>query len=147
MPQTSLTLGRAKIDRIEFSPLEIEELKGKLMSLTRATVIVRSTKRDEHGKIQYEEVPDSGIQLAATVKALEFAVGKPRQTLDVEDSRGRSPAAQDLRAILGKNPELVTSILGHMQETLRNSQALTVEAVEANPPRVQGESESPSSQR
>ena len=147
MPQTTLSSGLARVERIDFSEMEVADLKATLLRLTTATVRVRGRERTPQGGITYEDVPDNGIQLAATVKALEFAVGKPRQTMEVQDGRNRLPAAQDLRAILGKNPELVTAILGHMQETLKNSQALTVEAVEANSGKGQGESESPSHQR
>ena len=143
MPVSSLTLGKAKIDRLEFSPDEVEELKANLLRLTKATVIVRSPMRDENGKIKYVEVPDNGLQLAATVKALEFAVGKPRQMMEVTTTGGSGnlPQPQNLSKLLAGNPALVTSILTTLKTSLENAQAIPVQAVTAEnvnrPPELQ----------
>lgn len=147
MPTTTLTSATAKIDRLDFSASEIDTLKAKLLELTGATVIVRSTQRDANGKIQYIEVADTGIQLAATVKALEFAVGKPKQMIAVQTGPDAAGKPQDLRQILQKNPDLVRSILGHMQETLKNAQAVEVEEVKADKADQLGEIESSSPHR
>lgn len=148
MPVSSLTLGKAKIDRIEFSPEEIEGLKRKLLKLTEATVIVRSPVRNKDGKLDYVEVPDTGIQLAATVKALEFGVGKPRQMMEVTTSNGRAmPEGQSLAKLLAGNPDIASKIITALKDGLENAQAIPVQEVKRELPSLKPESESGSHQR
>lgn len=132
MPITTLRGAKAKVAALEmgFSQEEIDALKTQLLELTQATVIVRSPKRDEWGKVQYIEVPDNGLRLAAVVKAIEFGIGKARQFIDVQTSNGNhAPDGQNLAKLLAGNPELVVSILTTLQESLKSSEAIAVQAV------------------
>ena len=132
MPQSSITLGKAKVAALEFTQGEVDELKAKLLKLTEATVIVRSPKRDDNGKLQYIEVPDVGVQLAATVKALEFSVGKPKQMIEVQPGNGSGNAARgmrDLGALIAQNPDLAIKVIGALKDGVNLSQAIDVTPV------------------
>lgn len=148
MPITTLKAAGPRIDGLAFKPDEVDRLKAKLLALTEATVIVRSPVRDEQGRCKYVEVPDTGIQLAATVKALEFAVGKPRQMMEVTTNTGRAlPEPQNLTKLLAGNPDLVKSILTTLKESLENSQAVPVQALPSGTPPQLPESQSEGRQR
>ena len=131
MPVSSLSRGVAVVASLNFSPEERAELKANLLKLTKAKVIVRSTERAPGGGIQYVEVDDNGIQLAATVKALEWDVGKPRQMLEVQSgpSAHRAATARDLGLLLASDPELITKVLGALKDGLDQAQAIPVQAV------------------
>lgn len=147
MAITTLRAGQERIERLEFDDAETAHLKARLLELTSATVISRSPVRNSEGKLDYIEVPDNGIRLAATVKALEFKFGKPRQMIDVETNDGRGARAQDLGLLVMKNRDLAASLLRMVTEKLEKSQAIPVEAVPSDLRSGQGESESPSPQR
>jgi len=127
VPISSLSHGKSLVDRLIFSTGELDELKTKLMALTRATVMVRSPVRNARGTLDYVEMPDNGIQLAATVKALEFAVGKAKVMLDIQTSAGK-PISQgaDLAKLLVNNADLTLTILQTLKESLRKAQAVDV---------------------
>jgi hypothetical protein len=125
VPVSSLSAGKALVDRLVFSPSELDELKTKLLALSRATVTVRGPERDGNGHCIYIRVPDNGIQLAATVKALEFAVGKPKVMLDIQTSAGKTAThGHDLGRLLANNADLTATILRTLKEGLQNVQAI-----------------------
>lgn len=124
----SLDVGQAVVAKLDFSQDEIDRVKSKLLELTEAMVTVR-TGRDENGKIIYGEVPNVGIQLAATVKVLEFAVGKPKQMIAVEgsSSTGQGQAGiRDLARLMHDNPEITGAILAAVRDGARITQAIDV---------------------
>lgn len=145
MPVHSLSRGVQEVTKLVFSQSEVDYLKAKLFELTRATVVVRSPERDADGRTIYKEVPDSGIQLAAATKLMEFAQGKPRQSLALETSPERSEKAvtgRDLVLFLGKRPDLVDTIVATMTEVAKNAQAIKVEEVKPDSAPQPPESES-----
>lgn len=122
-------MGNNAVAKIEFTQAEIDKAKAKLLQLMDAKVVVRSPKRDDLGRIVYEEVDDHGIQLAATRTALEFAVGKPKQMMEVQtgpNAAGRAMSQADLARLLAKNPELTATVIKTLQEGLKNAQAIDV---------------------
>lgn len=139
----SLASGNAAVARLTFTEEEVEGLKAKLLELTRAEVIVRGTKRDENGKCIYVSVPDQGIQLAATVKALEFAVGRPTQKLEVQTNAGSPSLPLTQRALvelMAANPEMTKRVLDAVTEAAKNAQAVPVQAVASEKPALPPES-------
>lgn len=144
MAGQSIAAGKAEVAKLDFTQPEIDKLKAKLLELTEATVIVRSPERDANGKIQYIEVPNVGIQLAATVKAIEFGVGKPKQMLEVQDSPGRAaghPGMQDLAKLLQRNPEVAAAVI----QTLKTGQKMA-EAIDVTPVKPEDHNALPESQ-
>jgi hypothetical protein len=134
MPVSSLTKGVAIVQQLVFSAEEVADLKANLMKLTKARVIVRGVGVDEKtGLREYIEQDDNGIQLAATVKALEFAVGKPQQMLKIEDKRAGSESRglTDLGKLLHQNPEIASKVIGALQDGLKVAQAIDVTATSA----------------
>lgn len=143
--QTSLAAARAEVAKLDFSQNEVDYLKAKLLKLCDATMIVRSPERDEQGRIKYVEVPNVPVQLAATVKALEFSVGKPRQMIEVSDmSGGAKPSAglRDLANLLHSNPEVAAKVLAALKDGVKVAEAIPVQAVTSVSPAQPSESES-----
>lgn len=128
---TSITKGQERVAALDFTQPEVDKLKGKLLELTEATVWVR-TGRDALGMV-YSEVADPGVQLAATVKALEFAVGKPGQKLELTtpNTPGASSGLQDLGKLIAKNPEIAAKVLGALKDGLAMAQAIDVTGTSA----------------
>jgi hypothetical protein len=126
---SSLAIGNAEVAKLDFSSAEVEILKRKLLALTEAKVTVRGP-RDQAGKITYVEVDNVGIQLAATVKALEFAVGKPRQMVEVSETPPQGGQAalsmRDLPAIASKHPQVLAAILAALKGASNLSHAIDV---------------------
>ncbi len=132
--EVSLSNAVAKVEKValEFSQGEINDLKANLLRLSKAKVTVR-IGRDESGKIQYGEVDDTSIQLAATVKALEFGVGKPRSSLEITDTtrpnQGDPANLSQLAKLLHQNPDVTSRVLGALKDGLKLAEAIPVEAV------------------
>jgi len=132
---SSLAVGQQKVASLDFTQSEVDTLKAKLLRLTEAKITVR-VGRDAEGKIAYGQVDDVGIQLAATVKALEFGVGKPKQMIDVKTGPGAggvAPGVHELGRLLVKNPDITARILGALKDGLALSEAIPVEAVTSEP--------------
>lgn len=127
----------AQVVKLNYSQDQIDYLQNKLLKLCDATIIVRSPERDENGKCKYVEVPNVAVQLAATVKALEFGVGKPRQMIEVSDQtqpgRGQ-PGIRDLAQLLAQNPEITAKVLGALKDGVNFSQAIPVQEVKPSSP-------------
>ncbi len=127
---------------------EVESLKAKLLQLTEAKEIVR-IGRDDNGII-YGEQPNLPVQLAATVKLLEFGIGKPRQAIEVTNN-GAPPGAPrltraDLARLLTEDPSAAHGLLTVMQAIAglrpEMKQATPVEEVKSSEARRLPESES-----
>lgn len=143
--QVGIKGGKAEVAKLDFTQEEVDSLKRKLLDLTEAVVTVRGPGRDADGRCIYITVPNVGIQLAATVKALEFGVGKPKQMLEIQDNPGRGRQASgphELGRLLAEHPDVAAKVIETMKEGLRFSQAIPVEAVKREIPAKPAESES-----
>jgi hypothetical protein len=144
-PVSTLATGQRELAKLDFTQAEVDELKAKLMTLTRATLIVRSPERDELGRIKYVEVPNVGIQLAATVKALEFGVGKARQMIEVTGggSTGQNQSGvRDLAKLMHEQPELADKVIRALKDGLNPAQTIDVTPVKSSEPAQASESNS-----
>lgn len=145
MAVSSLTKGIKTVAKLEFSEEERAELKAGLLTLTKASVIVRSPQRDKDGKCVYVEVPDNGIRLAAIVKALEWDVGKPKAMLELQTgpgAGGAAPGLQDLGRLISRNPEIAAKIIAALRDGLSFAQAIDVTPASEGKPAQVSESQS-----
>lgn len=134
-----------QVVKLDFTQSEIDRLKAKLLTLSDATIIVRSPERDENGRCKYVEVANVAVQLAATVKALEFGVGKPRQMIEVSDgssSNAHQPGIRDLAHLLHRNPEITAKVISALKDGVNFSQAIPVQEVKHDSPAQPPESQS-----
>lgn len=130
-------MGNSAKDRVErtlqslvLTNDEVNMLKRKLLELSDAKETVRIGR--DAGGIIYGERPNLPVQLAATVKLLEFGIGKPRQAVEITN-RGPGASAPrisraELAAMLAETPSLVTAFLGGLQAAAGMKQAVAVEA-------------------
>lgn len=133
------------IASLDFTPDEVEAFKRKLIQLSNAKVVVRGPERDENGRCIYIEVDDHGIQLAATVKGLEFAVGKPKQMMEIAtgpSAAGQRTSQSDLARLLSKNPDLTSTIIETLKAGIKSAQAIDVTPL--NPGNSEGHTDSQS---
>lgn len=140
MPSRSLsTVIRAVEDSVRrrglFTGDALELAKTRLVGLLDATVIVRSTEKDETGRLKYKEVPDNAIRLAAAVKLIELETGKAPQTVDVATTPpgGDAQKAENPAHLLARNPELLGKILDFAAKAARKPEIVVVHEVTATP--------------
>jgi hypothetical protein len=144
MAGQSLAAGKAEVAKLDFSQEEIDRLKNKLLQLTEATITVR-VGRDKDGKIMYGEVPNVGIQLAATVKAMEFGVGKPKQMIEVQGggpARNESGGLRDLGRLIQQNPDVAHAVLKAVKDSANLAQAIDVTGTSGGKRSIAPESQS-----
>lgn len=118
-----------------FSGDDLAHAKAKLRALTEATVSVRIGRDPATGKILYGEMPDNGIQLAATIKLIEFETGKAPATIDVQHHShgdgGQKP--EDAVEMLKKNPDLLRTMVRSYLDAAKSAQEPLVHDVKAVP--------------
>lgn len=132
-----------------FAPDDLAHAKAKLRALTEATVSVRIGRDPVTGKILYGEMPDNGIQLAATVKLIEFETGKAPATIDVQHHShgdgGQKP--EDAIEMLKKNPDLLRTMVKSYLDAVKYAQIPIAHDVNAVPVDSVTENESASRKR
>lgn len=143
-----IAAARKRVDQLTLAvtQADVDAAVGTLRSLLLANQVVRSPKRDENGKLTYEEVPDNPVRLAAAVKIIEHGTGKPRQSVDLTtDAPGKGQKA-DLASLVGlmaAHPDVVTRLVDAAQELSANRKALPLQVVasEKTVPPPESESE------
>jgi hypothetical protein len=130
-----------------WSAEDLAYAKGKLRALMDATVSVR-VGRDADGRIQYAEMPDNGIQLAATIKFMEFELGKAPQTIEVSHhGTGDEAKPKDPLEMLRNNPALMRTMLEQYLGVIKMAQSPLVHDLEPRHPQSTTENESGKRQR
>lgn len=80
-----------------------------------ASTRVRMQERDSRGNLQYEDIPDHRVRLAAAALFLECTVVKPVKMLEIEGGRGNgagAPTSEDalVKMMMGGDWERVKQI-------------------------------------
>lgn len=100
-----------------FDNNDIEEARRVLQECMRSVIRVRSTIRcPKTGGIQYEDVPNHSLRLAASVKVLEYAIGKPTQRIITETSNTPKSQLPDLIAMIKRHPQVAGAVVRSLTE-------------------------------
>jgi hypothetical protein len=91
---------------VHFKPEDTEKAYRKLVELMDCQRTVRG-ERNPAGGYHYVQEPDSAVQLVATVKYLEWAIGKPTATVVNVDGNQPGPEMRpdEFMAKLMSDPE------------------------------------------
>jgi hypothetical protein len=123
----------------------------QLDELSMATRRVRAGKCPQTGAYLYEDVPDYPVRLVATIKKLEYAIGKPVATAVNINANVGSEGEHEILSIqdlLKANPRAIADAKATLDdyEKLGNAEKRVVELLPEAPPKP-SESQSEGSKR
>lgn len=129
-----------------FPPGTEDQAKQEIAAMLKATKVKRV--RDEHGVIQWREVPDYPMRYTAAVKILEFNVGKPvNRTITADVSPGFNQAGassvDDLFQLLCGAPETAAEILEKLKKAALKAKRRESVEIPVNPPLPEGGAATP----
>ncbi len=93
---------------------------------------LKATKWVRVGKDEWREVPDGQVQGSIGVKVLEWAIGRPRETVEVQHSAAPDGSAQlspaDMHRIATTRPDLMRAIVDDMVANLKSAEVVEIQS-------------------
>lgn len=124
MSGTRLTRSLDKVAAALAPAFEQEDLdlaKATLKACCTATRRVRAGKDPQTGAFTYADVPDHPVRLAASVKIIEWSIGKPvaasvQMTIGPGPGQSATASQDDLLQLLLAAPEAAADIVGKLKD-------------------------------